>query len=383
MTLALTPGNAAVLADLAYIAYDSPDTKTFVEDARRKFPGDFTPAGPLIVGRTGVSKVAYSAVVFQRNRGGETENAVTIRGTQGGQDWLTNINIGMVPGPDGFPAHAGFYAAYASLRDEVNAQIGTAARRVHVCGHSLGGAQATLMAIDLMGRGHEVYLYTFGAPRVGSTSFALRLGRRLGEKRLFRTYDPGDPVPMIPLFPFVHAPALSDGYRSGGTRTSISTEFHSMVKEYLPSARKAANWEAMRKAHAEDRLAFGPAEWLAKAGAATRIPGSSTGLWALGKALESILKVIAGLVSTVFVAAMTPLDLMAYALYHGIRLGGIVSEWVMNWVRLALRWLGREVLAPAADLTMAFLRALLEMFLRGLANSARRALAFLDLFPRA
>ena len=391
MSLALSPGDAAELANIAYRAYNARNMADFVNLLvrpplmRPSFPGEFKPLGDLIEGRTGLNKVSHSAVVFSRLRGGETEKAVTIRGTDfaSGQDWMTNFNIGMVPGPGGFPCHAGFYRAYSSLCQAVRERVGQQPRRVHVAGHSLGGAMATMMAADLTDRGHEVYLYTFGAPRCGSLPFVTRLSRRLPEGRMFRVYDPGDPVPMIPLFPFVHAPPFRDGYRIGATRKQISTDFHSITDNYVPMAGKIANWTALKRAYADVQLEVGIAYWLSQAGQATRIPGAGAGLWALGRALEAILLALGVAVQTGLMAGMTVLDRLAWALHHASRLAGELRDQVITWVRLALRWLGREIMAPAAELTRTFLRHLLEMFLRALANSARRALSMLDQRPRA
>ena len=43
-----------------------------------------------------------------------------------------------------------------------------------ILGHSLGGALATLAAIDLQRRKHfkDLHIYTFGAPRTGNHAFA-------------------------------------------------------------------------------------------------------------------------------------------------------------------------------------------------------------------
>lgn len=42
---------------------------------------------------------------------------------------------------------------------------------VHVSGHSLGGAIATLYALSLAETGYTVNLFTYGSPRVGDPNF--------------------------------------------------------------------------------------------------------------------------------------------------------------------------------------------------------------------
>ena len=66
--------------------------------------------------------------------------------------------------------HSGFQQAYSLLRPAVLAWLsanGSKASRCVVVGHSLGGALATLCALDLLLRGFAVDLVTFGCPRVG------------------------------------------------------------------------------------------------------------------------------------------------------------------------------------------------------------------------
>ena len=55
-----------------------------------------------------------------------------------------------------------------------------------------------------------VYLYTFGAPRVGKKDFANSTSYRVAE--MFRCVHGADPVPKIPLWPFYHAPMNGNEY---------------------------------------------------------------------------------------------------------------------------------------------------------------------------
>lgn len=73
--------------------------------------------------------------------------------------------------------HSGFLKSYLSLRDSAlvaikTAQVRCAACRIHVTGHSLGGAQAVLCAADLTLQGIKVdHVLTYGCPRVGDPHF--------------------------------------------------------------------------------------------------------------------------------------------------------------------------------------------------------------------
>jgi triacylglycerol lipase len=72
--------------------------------------------------------------------------------------------------------HRGFVTAYLSVRDEIHDHIrNSGAKLYRVTGHSLGGALATLCAVDLQynfGSRMAVEAYTFGSPRVGNDAFA-------------------------------------------------------------------------------------------------------------------------------------------------------------------------------------------------------------------
>jgi pimeloyl-ACP methyl ester carboxylesterase len=78
-------------------------------------------------------------------------------------------------------AHAGFVAAYESVRSHIMTLVDREEpTRVYVTGHSMGGALATVCALDLATRDvgrttrsyDEVVMCSFGAPRVGNSAFA-------------------------------------------------------------------------------------------------------------------------------------------------------------------------------------------------------------------
>lgn len=77
--------------------------------------------------------------------------------------------------------HKGFAIAYRSVADEVmeNVRILRAKKQrpVFLTGHSLGGALATICSLDLWVKleisRREIFVSTFGSPRVGNTDFAM------------------------------------------------------------------------------------------------------------------------------------------------------------------------------------------------------------------
>lgn len=74
--------------------------------------------------------------------------------------------------------HEGFYIAHKKLFPAANSTILKLIAQhpnapIYCVGHSLGAALATLTALDLARLYHpQIYLYTYGSPRVGNPAFA-------------------------------------------------------------------------------------------------------------------------------------------------------------------------------------------------------------------
>jgi len=131
--------------------------------------------------------------------------------------------------------HRGFQNAYLSLRKSVHEWLHGKTHRerealVHLCGHSLGGALATLAAIDLQGSGWLVQaVVTFGAPRVGNSAFA-NMYRALGlSKCTARFTNKSDPVPWVPL--------TSQGFEHVTEAIELGAGSSSVVRTAIEQAR--------------------------------------------------------------------------------------------------------------------------------------------------
>lgn len=84
----------------------------------------------------------------------------------------------------GAQIHRGFSEAYMSVRGQIHTYLGSrAVSTVTVTGHSLGGALATLCAVDIQynfsNKITTIAAYTFGAPRVGNDGFRESFNRRV------------------------------------------------------------------------------------------------------------------------------------------------------------------------------------------------------------
>jgi hypothetical protein len=152
--------------------------------------------------------------------------AVAIRGTQGIWEWIHDVNFFLVPCPflaAGGHTEDGFTEMYESLRTDVTGgstsfveEIGKLAfpgtvGLVTVCGHSLGGALATLLALDLTANGKAPFnrpaAYTYGSPRTGDSSFAATYNQAvMNSYRIANRLDIVPQLPPPPLYEHVATP---------------------------------------------------------------------------------------------------------------------------------------------------------------------------------
>lgn len=128
-----------------------------------------------------------AAFVAQRQNnstdaGKDDDIFVVFRASRGLMNWIYNLQFeqAAVPWPtiaEGATVHAGFWRSYASIREPILAQLRQMQGKVHLVGHSLGAAMATLCAMDLYSAkivpdAANMELTTFGSPRVGNGVFA-------------------------------------------------------------------------------------------------------------------------------------------------------------------------------------------------------------------
>jgi hypothetical protein len=127
---------------------------------------------------------------------------ISIRGTQELlADASRDADARQVPYEEGEgQAHRGFYRGFQAAKPFVERYLNafyTGEQTLVVCGHSLGGAIALLVAEWLRRKPTKpkVVLYTFGAPRAGDAAF-VRAAQPLNHHRIV---NHNDPVPALPL----------------------------------------------------------------------------------------------------------------------------------------------------------------------------------------
>lgn len=390
MVTALTPSQAAAIADGAYLLLDHSVADLLERQEPIGCEGLFAVGdGGRLSGKSGglmfrkISGFGYVAA-GEGARAGEL--LVATRGTRINLDWLSNLNVAMQLGPGGRPVHAGFNQVWKSIAPEIHEVLrGRNPSRIHCVGHSLGGALAALNA-DCFAAGAvaEVWLYTFGSPRAGDGLFARALTRSLSPQRIFRVSHPADPVPMIPLFPFWHLPFGQDGMTIDKTSNSlVSVAAHSMRNSYGPGV-AAHSWAslghgAVPAADDSQRVK----SWLenAAAGQGRLAMGSASLLTMIGRALKWLLAragtLVMGQVGVAVTASATVLDQLAWLLSRAANLAKDFGVHLKALIASIFRFLGRTTWGMA-DVSVAFVRWVLELLFQSLRSVAQRALSLLS-----
>jgi triacylglycerol lipase len=316
--------------------------------------------------RTGFGFVARGRPGATRTAGGanfDNDVLISIRGTEflSADDWATNFTISDEPGPGGFMVHAGFHRAYQSMADQINSRI------------------ATLVAAYLAAHPRkfdEIFLYTFGAPRVGDANFGDWLQRSIGANRMIRVYHPADPVPMIPLYPYQQPDmlALKVAAPEGAL---IAHNYHGMIATYGPAMRDIA-WNDLLDNRAR-QVSDDQIRWYLEVGfATTPILMMSASVMSLAvRALQYILAAIRGAMGAALDRRLTrsahTLDTLAAALVLGLEVGGTIAGWVTSLLRTIARLIGVTI-EIGQDITRWFIRYLLESLLRLIGRAALRAI---------
>lgn len=172
------------------------------------------------------------------------------------RDWRNNIDIleDTVPGDWGCDApyplrtHRGYTEAFKSVKDRVLAVVQaelsapTPLDRLVVCGHSLGGAMATMAGLYIACKVPSVRdrlaVVTFGAPQVGDGNFVAFFNSVVPAS--VRVVNPMDPVPRLLSIQLVHV----KGYLPVGAFTLGST-FNAHHPTVYVQAMRQPRWLAV------------------------------------------------------------------------------------------------------------------------------------------
>lgn len=376
----LTPNESASLADDVYDVQDRERLKLFL--MRPEF-SQKTQGQALLSGEIGArlinTKDAFGVCavggsdrknqIFLIFRGSTTANYMA--------DWVSNARIGLERGHTGSLVHIGFNHIFSSLLPELKAFLDRHANisgTIHCIGHSLGGAIANLAADWVKSyRKNHIKLYTFGSPRVGLEGFARQVTREVSNTNLYRVCHKPDPVAMIPIFPYQHAPAPGEGYVIPYGNQNLSLAAHK-IRHYVDSTRHC-HWLAL-KGRPDPLLGDKALEhWLA-----SDVPDNAADprSWerlnaALGWLMRKVAVPLLAPLQLGFIGAFTLADRIALVLRRGMELSKDVGYWTFRLMRRIMSLLGMTVARTVADLTRSLMRWVLSRLIDRMVRVAQQA----------
>ncbi len=382
---ALSPKLSSQLAAEAYTVTDQFKLDAFLQ--RPEFLNSVgeaqsvraTVGGHYIKSRVGFGVCARGARQFNNDiflvfRGSSTGHC--------GLDWLSNVRVGIDSSITGLPVHTGFNEIFYSLHAELEFFIRQHrdASTVHCIGHSSGGAVATLVA-DWVQHffGKKTIVYTFGAPKVGFESFAKSVTARLGGENIHRVYHSADPVPMLPLYPFLHTPSSTNGYQLAHQGAAVNHNSHLMLN-YRKSLCRFERWqevicplnicgdsEAIENWLCSDCVVspYDPQTW-------SRISAS------LALVLKKTVRMSASLLQLPVIVGLTLADRIAWLLSEGMKKAIDIGVLIFYLMRKIMHAFGMSPMASQEELNYELMRNTLMRVMNKIGAEAKQAIACME-----
>jgi pimeloyl-ACP methyl ester carboxylesterase len=188
---------------------------------------------------------------------------ISVRGTASLKDALRDVHALQVPFEEGVgKVHKGFYGAFQAISDFVRSYLGRfyVDQKIIICGHSLGGAIALLLAEALRRSTTHTYnilLYTYGAPRAGDSTF-VKGATDLVHHRMVNHNDPvpGVPAPWMDANWKVWVPGLGTTVLSGPYGLMLfgaglvrvggdPYQHHGQQQHFMPVSFSAKEWSSV------------------------------------------------------------------------------------------------------------------------------------------
>lgn len=372
MSRPLSPTLACSLADGSYATRASLNPNRDAADragASSRSAFDIDNAA-IFNGKTGLGTTTnFGFCAFGKSTSRQSECVIAVRGTVTPSDWLTDGRMAGARGPNGFVVHRGFNSLSQAIYPQIEKALqGRNPSTIHLVGHSLGGATATIIADALQGIA-QIKLYTFGAPRAGFADHAAYLTNAIKPENIYRVYHDTDPVPMLPIFPYGHCPAGDSGLLIKGSGMIIWPGAHKLG-QYQNHC--AASWSSMKTINHRRFSLETVDDVLQEAGA---LPGgylSSLLMRLIVKALGMILDSAGVVVGLTLLGAATIADQIVYALMQSASIVSTSAETMQNLVRQIMRFLGLSI-QGTVNVTKSFLEWLVEKLIRTMVSLARQA----------
>lgn len=144
-----------------------------------------------------------------------TDIFVVWRGSESPTDFLKDASVLKVKAFGDCKVHSGFYSCLTAVQDRLGKHLKEAIQeiggisevsRVYVSGHSLGGALATLSAVQIStlypSLSPRLKVITIGSPRVGNRAFKTLFNKQVSEH--IRVVHDNDIVTRVPKLNYFH-----------------------------------------------------------------------------------------------------------------------------------------------------------------------------------
>jgi len=161
-----------------------------------------------------------------------TITVITIRGTANSSNVTSDLDVALVSDMrSGVRLHRGFRSE-ASIIYDIISRNHTLQPSVHITGHSLGGAIASILGrwMHLAG-GHDITVFSFGAPSVSNSKFPY------GKPRHWRVANETDPITFLPVFPYTQSGTYinpsSLNWGRDNDNGSIDNEYNAGSNHYI------------------------------------------------------------------------------------------------------------------------------------------------------
>ena len=190
-------------------------------------------------------------------------NIIAFRGTQTQLEWWRNLQATQkkyfdpTTGKQYGKVHQGYLKI---VRDEIGSKLIDTVRQLdttipcYITGHSLGGAVATLSAMEIALQVPEIreqiQLYTYAAPRIGDRTFAQEHSKLIPNS--YRIVNLSDSVPLVPPIKIENKFA-SVNYAHVGQKWSFTAQFGDVLLNHVVDTYRMAI-EAQQEVMAADPL---------------------------------------------------------------------------------------------------------------------------------
>jgi len=195
----------AAICGQTHVQFTNKETGLFV------VPDEYSLIGAITTSDMGIDNDRYGFIIASNRY-----SILAFRGTSTSVDWVHDFKaqqMEFTPTKNVGNTHKGFTDIYLALREQIF-ELLTLLKRdrpLFITGHSLGGALATLAAIDIATNSDYTtpIVYTFGAPRVGDPTFVKAYNSTVPIH--WRIQNKFDIVPHLPTLVY-HSPQTEETY---------------------------------------------------------------------------------------------------------------------------------------------------------------------------